>query len=136
MTHSQLVPTMFSRMLKLPAEVRSRYDLSSLEIAIHAGAPCPVQVKRQMIDWWGPIFLEYYASTDCPRGQEQLGADLQVGPAVAGHPRSLTSPRGTADRRLRAQGGPAHRPVLRCPAPSRPMEKSVQLVRTASRGLS
>ena len=54
-THSQLVPTMFSRMLKLPDEVRRRYDLASLETAIHAAAPCPVQVKRQMIDWWGPI---------------------------------------------------------------------------------
>jgi len=63
-THSQLVPTMFSRMLKLPEQVRSRYDLSSLEIAIHAAAPCPVPVKQQMIDWWGPILLEYYASTE------------------------------------------------------------------------
>jgi len=52
-THSQLVPTMFSRMLKLPEQVRSRYDLSSLEVAIHAAAPCPVPVKQQMIDWWG-----------------------------------------------------------------------------------
>ena len=50
MTHSQLVPTMFSRMLKLPGQVRSRYDLSSLEVAIHAAAPCPVPVKRQMIN--------------------------------------------------------------------------------------
>jgi long-chain acyl-CoA synthetase len=58
-THSQLVPTMFSRMLKLPADVRSRYDLSSLEIAVHAAAPCPVPVKQQMIEWWGPIIHEY-----------------------------------------------------------------------------
>lgn len=57
--HSQLVPTMFSRMLKLPAEVRGRYDLSSLEVAVHAAGPCPVPVKHQMIDWWGPIILEY-----------------------------------------------------------------------------
>ncbi len=63
-THSQLVPTMFSRMLKLPDEVRNRYDLSSLEIAIHAAAPCPVQVKEQMIDWWGPIIHEYYGATE------------------------------------------------------------------------
>ena len=63
-THSQLVPTMFSRMLKLPAEVRGRYDLSSLEIAIHAAAPCPVQVKEQMIEWWGPIIHEYYGATE------------------------------------------------------------------------
>jgi Acyl-CoA synthetases (AMP-forming)/AMP-acid ligases II len=63
-THSQLVPTMFSRMLKLPEQVRSRYDLSSLETAVHAAAPCPVPVKQQMIDWWGPVLLEYYASTE------------------------------------------------------------------------
>jgi len=63
-THSQLVPTMFSRMLKLPEEVRSRYDLSSLEIAIHAAAPCPPAVKEQMIKWWGPIIHEYYGATE------------------------------------------------------------------------
>jgi long-chain acyl-CoA synthetase len=63
-THSQLVPTMFSRMLKLPEAVRKRYDLFSLETAVHAAAPCPVQVKEQMIDWWGPIILEYYGATE------------------------------------------------------------------------
>jgi len=63
-THSQLVPTMFSRMLKLPHEVRTRYDLSSLEVAIHSAAPCPVPVKRQMIEWWGPIIFEYYGATE------------------------------------------------------------------------
>ncbi|MCA1451667.1 AMP-binding protein [Bradyrhizobium sp. BRP22] len=63
-THSQLVPTMFSRMLKLPEEVRSRYDLSSLEIAIHAAAPCPALVKEDIINWWGPIIHEYYGATE------------------------------------------------------------------------
>lgn len=63
-THSQLVPTMFSRMLKLPQETRSRYDLSSLEVVIHAAAPCPVPVKEQMIEWWGPIIHEYYGATE------------------------------------------------------------------------
>lgn len=63
-SHTQLVPTMFSRMLKLPDEDRLRHDLSSLEIAIHAAAPCPVQVKEQMIDWWGPIIHEYYGATE------------------------------------------------------------------------
>lgn len=63
-SHSQLVPTMFWRMLKLPDTVRNSYDLSSLEIAIHAAAPCPVKVKEQMIDWWGPIILEYYGATE------------------------------------------------------------------------
>jgi long-chain acyl-CoA synthetase len=63
-THTQLVPTMFSRLLKLPEEVRTRYDLSSLEIAIHAAAPCPVLVKDDMIKWWGPIIHEYYGATE------------------------------------------------------------------------
>jgi long-chain acyl-CoA synthetase len=63
-THSQLVPTMFSRMLKLPEATRDKYDVSSLEVAIHAAAPCPVQVKEQMIAWWGPIIHEYYGATE------------------------------------------------------------------------
>jgi long-chain acyl-CoA synthetase len=63
-THSQWVPTMFIRMLKLPAEVRERYDVSSLQVAIHAAAPCPVAAKEQMIEWWGPVLHEYYAGTE------------------------------------------------------------------------
>ena len=63
-TQSQWVPTMFVRMLKLPEDVRARYDLSSHRVAIHAAAPCPVDVKRQMIAWWGPILYEYYAGTE------------------------------------------------------------------------
>jgi long-chain acyl-CoA synthetase len=63
-THSQLVPTMFSRMLKLPEAVRAGYDMSSLEIAIHAAAPCPVQIKEAMINWWGPVIEEYYGATE------------------------------------------------------------------------
>ncbi len=63
-SHTQLVPTMFSRMLKLAAGDRERFDLSSLEVAVHAAAPCPVQVKHDMIDWWGPILLEYYGATE------------------------------------------------------------------------
>ncbi|MCC7282792.1 MAG: AMP-binding protein [Acetobacteraceae bacterium] len=63
-THSQWVPTMFVRMLKLPEEERRGFDLSSHEVAIHAAAPCPVEVKRQMIAWWGPIIHEYYGATE------------------------------------------------------------------------
>jgi len=63
-THSQWVPTMFVRMLKLPEDIRHKYDLSSHRIAVHAAAPCPVAVKEQMIDWWGPIIYEYYAGTE------------------------------------------------------------------------
>ena len=63
-THSQFVPTMFVRMLKLPAASRGGYDLSSHRLAIHAAAPCPAEVKRAMIAWWGPIIHEYYGGTE------------------------------------------------------------------------
>jgi long-chain acyl-CoA synthetase len=63
-THSQWVPTMFIRMLKLEEEARLRYDVSSLQCAIHAAAPCPVPVKEQMIEWWGPVIYEYYAGSE------------------------------------------------------------------------
>ena len=69
-TDSQWVPTHFVRMLKLPEEERSRYDLSSHRRAIHAAAPCPVPIKQAMIDWWGPIIQEYYA------GSEGIGMSL------------------------------------------------------------
>ncbi|MGI8839451.1 MAG: acyl-CoA synthetase [Caulobacteraceae bacterium] len=63
-TCAQWVPTHFVRMLKLPPEVRARHDLSSLECAFHAAAPCPVPIKEAMIEWWGPIVHEYYAGTE------------------------------------------------------------------------
>lgn len=61
---SQWVPTMFVRMLKLPDEARLKYDVSSMKSAIHAAAPCPIDVKRKMIEWWGPVIQEYYAGTE------------------------------------------------------------------------
>jgi len=63
-TASQWVPTHFVRMLKLPEEARTRHDLSSLTVAIHAAAPCPIPIKRAMIDWWGPVLYEYYAGSE------------------------------------------------------------------------
>jgi acyl-CoA synthetase (AMP-forming)/AMP-acid ligase II len=63
-THAQFVPTMFVRMLKLPREQRERFDLSSLRVVVHAAAPCPVEVKEQMIEWFGPIVLEFYAGSE------------------------------------------------------------------------
>jgi fatty-acyl-CoA synthase len=63
-THSQWVPTMFVRMLKLERSARERFDLSSHRVAIHAAAPCPPEIKHQMMDWWGPILWEYYAGTE------------------------------------------------------------------------
>lgn len=63
-THSQWVPTMFVRLLDLPDEVKHGHDLSTHRVAIHAAAPCPVEVKQQMMDWWGPIIWEYYAGSE------------------------------------------------------------------------
>ena len=88
-THTQLVPTMFVRMLKLPEEERSRHDLSSLQCAIHAAAPCPIPVKEQMIDWWGSILFEYYAGTEgngmtMVDSQSWLAHKGTVGRAVVG----------------------------------------------------
>ncbi len=63
-THLHMVPTMFVRLLKLPEDVKSRYDLSSLEFVVHAAAPCPPDIKKRMIDWWGPVINEYYGATE------------------------------------------------------------------------
>lgn len=63
-SHAQFVPTMFVRMLKLADDVRARYDMTSLRMAVHAAAPCPVEVKQRMIEWWGPILTEYYACSE------------------------------------------------------------------------
>ncbi|MCZ6552512.1 MAG: acyl-CoA synthetase [SAR324 cluster bacterium] len=63
-THVHMVPTMFVRLLKLPGELQQRHDLSSLEFVVHAAAPCPPDIKRAMIDWWGPVINEYYGSTE------------------------------------------------------------------------
>jgi len=88
-TQSQLVPTMFVRMLKLPEEVRTRYDVSTLKGAIHAAAPCPVDVKAKMIEWWGPILIEYYAGSEgngvtVSTSQQWLSHRGTVGRAVVG----------------------------------------------------
>ncbi len=76
-TAGQFVPTHFVRMLKLPDDVRERYDISSLRVAIHAAAPCPVPIKHAMIAWWGPILWEYYAGTES-NGLTAISADEWV----------------------------------------------------------
>jgi long-chain acyl-CoA synthetase len=63
-TFAHFVPTMFTRLIKLPEEIRRRYDLSSLVKVVHGAAPCPVEVKKRMMEWWGPIIHEYYAGTE------------------------------------------------------------------------
>lgn len=86
-THSQWVPTMFVRMTKLPQETRDKYDVSSLQVAIHAAAPCPIKIKEQMIAWWGPVLHEYYAGTEANgfvaiNSEEWLAHKGSVGRAV------------------------------------------------------
>jgi long-chain acyl-CoA synthetase len=88
-TDTQLVPTMFVRMLKLPQAARTAYDLSSLKMAVHAAAPCPVAIKQQMMAWWGPVIYEYYAGTEgngfCSiNPQEWLAHPGSVGRALLG----------------------------------------------------
>ena len=63
-THTHLVPIMFHRLLSLDDDVKQRYDISSLKLVLHGAAPCPVDVKRRMIEWWGPVIEEYYAATE------------------------------------------------------------------------
>ncbi|MCW2530341.1 MAG: Long-chain-fatty-acid--CoA ligase [Pseudonocardiales bacterium] len=85
-THSLLVPTMFVRMLKLPTEQRLSFDVSSLQTVIHAAAPCPVEIKRQMIEWWGPKISEFYSSS------EVAGATFITAPDWLEHPGSVGKP--------------------------------------------
>lgn len=85
-THSQWVPTMFVRMLALPEEERQRFDVSSLRVAIHAAAPCPPGVKRQMMEWWGPVIWEYYA------GSESVGTTVVSPQDWLAHPGTVGRP--------------------------------------------
>jgi len=63
-SHLHMVPIMFNRLLRLPEDVKRKYDLSSLEFVVHAAAPCPAPIKRAMIEWWGAVINEYYGSTE------------------------------------------------------------------------
>ena len=89
-TSSQWVPTMFVRMLKLDEADRNRFDLSSLRVAVHAAAPCPVEVKQRMIDWWGPILIEYYSGT------ENIGSTAITSEEWLSHKGSVGRPVGSA----------------------------------------
>jgi acyl-CoA synthetase (AMP-forming)/AMP-acid ligase II len=85
-THAQFVPTMFVRMLRLAPDERLGYDLSSLQFVVHAAAPCPVPVKRQMLEWWGPIIHEYYSGT------EDIGSTFITPQEWLAHPGSVGRP--------------------------------------------
>jgi long-chain acyl-CoA synthetase len=83
-THMFMVPTMFVRLLKLPENVRRRYDVSSLEFIIHAAAPCPTDVKLAMIGWWGPILHEFYGGTESGPVTLSSSEDFLAHPGTVG----------------------------------------------------
>ncbi|QUS41941.1 acyl-CoA synthetase [Tardiphaga alba] len=98
-THSQWVPTMFFRLLALPEDIRRGADLSSHKCAIHAAAPCPPEIKEQMISWWGPILWEYYAGSErngatCLSTEEWLSHKGSVGRACVGKVHILDEDKG------------------------------------------
>jgi long-chain acyl-CoA synthetase len=97
--HFQAVPTMFVRLLHLPNEVREKYDVSSLKSVVHAAAPCPPEVKRRIIDWFGPIVREYYGGTE-------TGACVLCGSADwLAHPGTVGRPIEDADVRIFSENG-------------------------------
>ncbi|MEM6702606.1 MAG: acyl-CoA synthetase [Acidobacteriota bacterium] len=86
LTHLHMVPTMFVRLLKLPDEIKTKYDLSSLEFVVHAAAPCPPDVKRRMIEWWGPVINEYYGSTETGGVIFHNAEEALANPGTVGRP--------------------------------------------------
>jgi long-chain acyl-CoA synthetase len=86
-THMHVVPTMFVRLLRLPEDVRARYDVSSLECVAHGAAPCPEAVKRRMLQWWGPVIREYYGSTEASVLTAVDSADWLAHPGTVGRAR-------------------------------------------------
>ncbi|MEU6779602.1 AMP-binding protein [Nonomuraea angiospora] len=85
-TNAMMVPTMFHRMLQLPEEVRGKYDVSSLRQVIHTAAACPVAVKQQIMDWWGPVLYEYYGSTESTIAFAVKPHDWLARPGTVGRP--------------------------------------------------
>ncbi len=96
-----MVPTMFIRLMKLPEEVRKKYDMSSLRHIIHAAAPCPADVKRAMIEWWGPVIYEFYGSTESGAVTFATSEDALKKPGTVG---KIAPGRGAALHRRRRQG--------------------------------
>jgi len=89
--YSQWVPIMFVRMLKMDQAIRDKYDVSSMKLALHAAAPCPIPIKEKMIDWWGPVIFEYYGASEglgmtAITSQDWLNHKGSVGKAIIGTP--------------------------------------------------
>jgi long-chain acyl-CoA synthetase len=105
-THLHMVPTMFVRLLRLPEEVKRRYDLSSLEWVVHGAAPCPVDVKQAMIEWWGPVIGEYYGATETGIATFHNSEEALSKPGTVGRPASGGTVRiYGADGRVLPAGG-------------------------------
>jgi long-chain acyl-CoA synthetase len=85
-THIHMVPIMFNRLIKLPDEVKARYDLSSLRVVVHAAAPCPAPTKRAMIEWWGPVITEYYGATETGAVVHCTSEEWLAHPGTVGRP--------------------------------------------------
>ncbi len=118
-THTHMVPTMFHRLLSLPDDVATRYDMSSLIYVIHGAAPCPVDVKRRLIEWLGPIVTEYYAATE--GSGTSVGVARMAGEARhrrQGRTRPTTSASSTT-RAARSRAGTIGTVFLKAPAASR-----------------
>ena len=83
---SVMVPTHFVRLLALPDDVKKKYDVSSMKLVAHTGASCPVDVKRAMIDWWGPIFIDAYGATEVGTTCQITSAEWLEHPGSVGRP--------------------------------------------------
>ena len=103
-THTHMVPTQFHRMLQLPDDVRAKYDVSSMTWAIHAAAPCPIDVKQKMLDWWGPVIWEYYGATE-GGGTTATPEDWLKYPGTVGSPWPISQLKITDDDRNPVEAG-------------------------------
>jgi long-chain acyl-CoA synthetase len=117
-THTHLVPTMFHRLLSMPAEVRARADVSSLRLVLHGAAPCPTWVKQSMIEWWGPVLLEYYAATE-GLGTWVTSAEWLGKPGTVGKPRPPDTIRVVDDQGQDCAPGVVGDVYLKAPAATR-----------------
>ena len=112
-----MVPTMFHRLLALPDDVRAAADVSSLRMVLHGAAPCPVAVKQAIIDWWGPVLLEYYAATE-GTGTFVTSAEWLARPGTVGKPADAPTTSASSTRCRASRCPPARSAPSTCRAPA------------------
>ncbi len=115
-THMVMVPAMFVRLLKLPSEIRGRYDVSSLRWVTHTGAPCPAEVKRAVIDWWGPVLHETYGGTETGAAVHCDSAEWLAHPGTVGRAMPGTTMRVLDDDGREVPAGTPGEVYMRCAA--------------------